>query len=37
MDLKRIWTVYDMGGDIVYIADDYGEAEVFPQELKVMR
>lgn len=36
-DLKRIWTVYDMGGDIVYIADDYGEAEVFPQELKVMR
>lgn len=33
-DLKRIWTVYDMGGDIVYIADDYGEAEVFPQELK---
>ena len=36
-DLKRIWTVYDMGGDIVCIADDYGEAEVFPQELKVMR
>ena len=35
--LKRIWTVYDMGGDIVYIADDYGESEVFPQELKVMR
>lgn len=35
-DLKRIWTVYDMGGDIVYIADDYGEAEVFPQELKVV-
>lgn len=35
-DLKRMWTVYDMGGDIVYIADDYGEAEVFPQELKVV-
>lgn len=35
-DLKRIWKVYDMGGDIVYIADDYGEAEVFPQELKVV-
>jgi len=35
-DLKRVWTVYDMGGDIVYIADDYGEAEVFPQELKVV-
>lgn len=35
-DLKRVWTVYDMGGDIVYIADDYSEAEVYPNELKVI-
>jgi len=35
-DLKRVWTVYDMEGDIVYIADDYSEAEVLPEELKVV-
>ena len=35
-DLERVWRVYDIGGDIVYIADNYGEAEVFPHELKVV-
>ena len=35
-DLRRVWTVYDMGGDIVYISDEFGEAEVYPQELVVV-
>ena len=36
-DLKRVWTVWQISGDIVYITDDNGgEAEVFPNELKVV-
>ena len=35
-DLKRIWTVYNLGGSIVYISDDSSEAEVYPNELKVI-
>lgn len=36
-DLKRIWNVWQISGDIVHIADDNGgEAEVFPNELKVV-
>lgn len=36
MDLKRVYEVYDIKGDIVYISDEYGEAEVLPNELKVI-
>lgn len=40
-DLKNIWTVWKMAGDIVYIyieqnGEYAGEAEVFPEELKVV-
>jgi len=35
-DLSRVWDVYDMGGDIVYIADEHGEAEVYANELEVI-
>ena len=35
-DLDRVWNVYDIAGEIVCIADDYGEAEVFPEELEVV-
>ena len=35
-DLKRVWVVDDMRGDIVYISDEYSEAEVYPQELRVV-
>lgn len=35
-DLKRVWTVDDMRGDIVYISDEFSEAEVYPQELVVV-
>lgn len=35
-DLKRVWTVDDMEGDIVYISDEFSEAEVYPQELVVV-
>lgn len=35
-DLKRIWVVYDIDDEIVYIGDDYSEAEVFAEELEVV-
>lgn len=38
-DLSRVWTVYNMCGDIVYIHTDdryHSEAEVFPEELKIV-
>lgn len=35
-DVKRVWTVDDMRGDIVYISDKFSEAEVYPQELVVV-
>ena len=40
-DLKNVWTVWKMTGDIVYINIEQngqyvGEAEVFPQELEVV-
>ena len=33
-DLDRVWNVYGLDGDIVYISDSYGEAEVYAQELE---
>lgn len=35
-DLSRVWEVYDVSEDIVYIADDYSEAEVLPNEIEVV-
>lgn len=40
-NLKNVWTVWEMVGDIVYISIDdenghLAEAEVFPEELKVV-
>ena len=35
-DLTRIYVVYDIKGDFVYIADRYSEVEVFPIEIKVV-
>ena len=37
-DVSRVWSVFDVksDGEIVCISDDYGEAEVFPQELEVI-
>ena len=35
-DLSRIWEVYRMGGEIVYLADKYGEAEVLPCEVEIV-
>lgn len=34
-DLSRVWSVKN-DGEIVCISDDYGEAEVLPQELEVI-
>lgn len=36
-DLERIYTVYDVHGEIVRISDDYSEAEVFSEELKIVK
>lgn len=35
-DLKRIWTVVDLRGEIVYISDEISVAEVYPHELRVL-
>ena len=35
-DLGRVWVVDKINGEIVYISDDYSEAEVFPNELKIV-
>lgn len=35
-DTERIWEVYDIRGEIVYLADDYGEAEVYPHEIRII-
>lgn len=35
-DLTRIYRVYDIKSDIVCISDEYGEAEVFPNELEIV-
>lgn len=35
-DLTRVYSVYDIKGDIVYILDEHSEAEVFPHELEVI-
>ena len=35
-DLKRIYNVYDIKGDIVCVSDEYSEAEVLPNELIVI-
>jgi len=35
-DLTRVYDVDDLEGDIVYISDDFSEAEVLPQELEVV-
>ena len=37
-DLSRVWSVFDVksDGEIVCISDDYGDAEVLPQELEVI-
>jgi len=34
--LKRVWTVDDLRGEIVYISDEFSEAEVYPHELRVV-
>jgi hypothetical protein len=35
-DLSRVWNVDDFNEEIVYISDEFGEAEVFPHELEVI-
>lgn len=35
-DLKRVWTVDDLRGEIVYISDEISVAEVYPHELRVV-
>ena len=39
-DLSRTYVVYDIKGDdddaFIYIADDFGESEVLPQELEII-
>lgn len=32
----RVYEVYDINGEIISIADDYGEVEVFEDELVVV-
>lgn len=34
--LKRVWTVVDLRGEIVYISDEISVAEVYPHELRVV-
>ena len=36
-DLSRVYNVDDIGSDIVYISDEFSEAEVLPQELEVVK
>lgn len=36
-DLSRVWEVYEVTEEIVHIADEYGEAEVLPSELEVVK
>ena len=33
-DLNRVWNIYGFDGDIIYISDSYGEAEVYAKELE---
>ena len=35
-DLTRVYDVDDIGSDMVYISDEFSEAEVLPQELEVV-
>ena len=35
-DLTRVWQVDDVSKEIIYISDDYSEAEVLPSELEVV-
>ena len=35
-DISRVWEIYKVDGDVVYIADEYGEAEVFPSEIEIV-
>jgi len=35
-DLTRVWQVDDVSEEIVYISDEYSEAEVLPSELEVV-
>jgi hypothetical protein len=35
-DLTRVWQVDDVSEEIIYISDDYSEAEVLPSELEVV-
>jgi hypothetical protein len=35
-DLSRVYDVDDIGSDMVYISDEFSEAEVLPQELEVV-
>lgn len=36
-DLERVWEVYDLSDEIVFITDDYSEAEVLPSEVIVIK
>lgn len=35
-DLSRVWTVYEITEDIVYLSDEFGETEVYPTEIEVI-
>lgn len=35
-DLSRVWTVDELDEEIVFISDDFSEAEVYPNELEVV-
>ena len=33
-DLTRVYTIFDIQGDIISISDEYGESEVYANELE---
>jgi hypothetical protein len=35
-DLSRVWTVYEITEEIVYLSDEFGETEVYPTEIEVI-
>ena len=35
-DLSRVWTIYRISDEIILIADEFGEAEVYPIEVEVV-
>lgn len=36
-DTERVWEVYEVNEEMICIADEFGEAEVLPEELEVVK